>query len=133
MWRVTVVLAVLAFTLLAAGFNYLRPVDPVQPTQIVTLTSPVPGDPPSLPWPDGEAALGVAGLGLVASHGEDVARPMASIAKVMTALMVVADHPLTPIDAGPSVIVTADDVSAYHFGRRGRRIRGGGRGGRVAR
>ena len=82
-------------------------------SQIVPATERVPGQPPVLPWPSGEAALGVAGLGLIASHGDDSARPMASIAKVMTALVVVADHPLKPTDTGDSVTVTAADVASY--------------------
>ena len=113
MRRAGVAFLLLVLLALAAAANFLRSVDPVPATQIVPATDRVPGEAPALPWPSGESALGVAGLGLLGAHGDDSARPMASIAKVMTALVVVADHPLKPIDTGPSVPVTAEDVATY--------------------
>jgi D-alanyl-D-alanine carboxypeptidase (penicillin-binding protein 5/6) len=113
MRRILLTLTTLILLAAVAGLNYLRPVDPVPATQIIPATMRVPGQPPDLPWPAGEAAIGVVGIGLVASHGDDSARPMASIAKVVTALVIVADHPLKPIDAGDAVTVTAADVATY--------------------
>jgi serine-type D-Ala-D-Ala carboxypeptidase (penicillin-binding protein 5/6) len=99
--------------ILAGALNFARPVDPVPATQIVATVARVPGQSPALPWPAGPAAIGVVGLGVVASHGDGSAQPMASIAKVMTALVIVADHPLKPTDTGDSVVVTAADVADY--------------------
>lgn len=99
--------------LLAGALNFLRPVDAVPATQIVPGLERVSGQPPALPWPSGQAAVAVAGLGVVATNGDGSAQPMASIAKVMTALVVVADHPLKPADAGDDVTVTATDVAEY--------------------
>jgi len=99
--------------LLGGAVNFVRPIDPVPATPIVAGVERVAGQPPVLPWPAGGAAVAVAGLGLVGSHGDGSAQPMASIAKVMTALVTVADHPLKPADTGERVTVTAADVAGY--------------------
>lgn len=67
-----------------------------------------------LPWPStGEAALAVPGVGLVGTHGGDTPLPIASITKVMTALVVLQDHPLSPGQSGPTLTVTPQDVATY--------------------
>jgi len=106
-------LLAIPFLLLAGVLNFVRPVDPVAATQTVTELTRVPGQAPALPWPAGEAAVAVAGIGVVGSHGDGSALPMASIAKVVTALVIMADHPLTPTDSGPTVTVTPADVADY--------------------
>jgi D-alanyl-D-alanine carboxypeptidase (penicillin-binding protein 5/6) len=76
----------------------------------------LPGTPPSLSWPaGGSAAIGVPELGELGRHGDDRPRPIASVAKVLTALVVMADHPLSgPDDKGPAVAVTQADLDAYN-------------------
>ena len=72
------------------------------------------GTAPSLPWPSkGSAALWVAGYGLLAAHGAAAPRPIASTTKMMTALLVLEDHPLHPGQPGPTVTITAQDVGDY--------------------
>ena len=94
-------------------FNYLRPVDAVAASPILPGVQRVPGQAPDLPWPAVGAAVAVSGLGLIGSHGDSSPRPMASVAKVMTALVVVADHPLGPAEQGPVVSVTDADFANY--------------------
>jgi serine-type D-Ala-D-Ala carboxypeptidase (penicillin-binding protein 5/6) len=106
-------LLAISLLLLTGAVNYLRPVDPVPATQIVAGVERVAGQPPALPWPAGEAAVAVSGIGIVGSHGDGSALPMASIAKVVTSLVIVGDHPLKPADAGETVTLTATDVSGY--------------------
>jgi serine-type D-Ala-D-Ala carboxypeptidase (penicillin-binding protein 5/6) len=105
--------AAIVVLVLAGAINFLRPVDPVAATQTVAGVERVAGTPPALPWPAGEAAVAIAGIGIVATHGDNSARPMASVAKVMTALVVVADHPLKPADTGESVTVSPADLADY--------------------
>jgi serine-type D-Ala-D-Ala carboxypeptidase (penicillin-binding protein 5/6) len=93
-------------------FNYLRPVDAVAASAIIPATQRIPGQAPDLPWPT-VGAVAVNGLGMIGSHGDDSPRPMASVAKVMTALVVIADHPLDPAQQGDSVTITSDDVANY--------------------
>jgi D-alanyl-D-alanine carboxypeptidase (penicillin-binding protein 5/6) len=72
------------------------------------------GRPLRLAWPSqGEAAVGVQGVGLIGSHGSRRRTPIASLAKVMTAYVVLRDHPLHGSVAGPQITVTAADVAVY--------------------
>ncbi len=72
------------------------------------------GRPPALAWPrQGEAAVGIAGVGPIATHGSSDRTPIASVAKVMTAYVVLRDHRLRGAAAGPSITVNTGDVAAY--------------------
>lgn len=74
----------------------------------------VPGTLAALPWPSqGSAAVAVDGVGLVGSHGTTAALPIASITKVMTALVVLHDHPLTAGAGGPTITISQADVATY--------------------
>src|SRR5215467_12890054 len=97
-----------------AAFNYLRPIPAVAASPLLPATDVVQGVAPSLPWPArGSAAVGVSGLGLVASSGNEEAIPAASVTKVMTALVILNDHPLTGEAEGPEVTITDVDVEGY--------------------
>ncbi|WP_243762321.1 D-alanyl-D-alanine carboxypeptidase [Streptomyces sp. Tu 3180] len=55
-----------------------------------------------IPWPaDGQAALDVQGIGTFGSSGEQKPVPIASVAKVMTAYLILRDHPLKSGAEGP--------------------------------
>ena len=69
---------------------------------------------PRLAWPgQGEAAVGVEGVGAIGSHGPNAPTPIASVAKVMTAYVVLRDHRLQGGGSGPSITVNNGDVAAY--------------------
>jgi D-alanyl-D-alanine carboxypeptidase (penicillin-binding protein 5/6) len=75
----------------------------------------VPGAPPTLPWPaGGQARLDVQGVGTLGGSGTGNAVPIGSVAKVMTAYLVLKDHPLGVGESGPSITITAADVADYH-------------------
>lgn len=95
-------------------FQYFRPVSVVAATSLVPVKQRVPGDPPSLAWPSrASAAVSVIGLGSLGTHSDSTPRPMASIAKVMTALVVIDDHPLVELEEGPPITITAEDAQSY--------------------
>jgi D-alanyl-D-alanine carboxypeptidase (penicillin-binding protein 5/6) len=72
------------------------------------------GRAPALAWPhQGEAAIGVEGVGLVGAHGSNQRTPIASVAKVMTAYLVLRDHRLGAGSSGPTIPVGRDDVAAF--------------------
>ncbi|MEV3968121.1 D-alanyl-D-alanine carboxypeptidase [Streptomyces sp. NPDC050698] len=57
-----------------------------------------------IPWPtQGQAALDVQGIGTFGSSGEQKPVPIASVAKVMTAYLVLRDHPLKSGEDGPKI------------------------------
>jgi D-alanyl-D-alanine carboxypeptidase (penicillin-binding protein 5/6) len=73
---------------------------------------------PTLGWPTaGDAALYLEGAGLIGTSGGQSPTPMASTAKMMTALLALEDHPLALGQPGPVVGVTQADVATYHAER----------------
>jgi serine-type D-Ala-D-Ala carboxypeptidase (penicillin-binding protein 5/6) len=67
-----------------------------------------------LAWPSqGEAAVAVQGVGLIGARSSAVPTPIASVAKVMTAYVVLRDHPLTGGASGPQITVTPADAAVY--------------------
>ena len=109
------ILAVLLLAVIAAAtWNYLRPIPAVNASGSVPASETVAGTLPSIPWPArGSAALGVQGLGLIASSGNEQAIPAASVTKVMTALVILEDKPLRANEAGPTITLTDADVQSY--------------------
>jgi D-alanyl-D-alanine carboxypeptidase (penicillin-binding protein 5/6) len=113
--RVVVGLLILV---VAAGalaiYQLVRPLPKLQVALVVPRQIRLPGTPPGLPWPaQGEAALYVVGKGWLGPVGGEQAVPIASVAKIMTALVVLRDHPLAPGSSGPLIPIEASDVLAY--------------------
>ncbi len=112
--RVRVGAVLLLIVAVAATINYFRPIPAVTATPLLPAAETVPGTAPSLPWPSrGAAAVGVSGLGFIASSGNEQAAPAASVTKVMTALVVLGDKPLGKDETGPQVTLTDVDVQSY--------------------
>jgi serine-type D-Ala-D-Ala carboxypeptidase (penicillin-binding protein 5/6) len=98
-----------------ATWNYLRPIPGVAASGGPPSTEVIAGTPPVMPWPArGSAAVGVQNLGLIASSGNEQAVPAASVAKVMTALVILEDKPLKKGDTGPTITITDTDVQSYN-------------------
>lgn len=95
-----------------AAFQLLRPPPPVAPRALLPAALTVPGRAPALPWPGrGAAAVAVEGLGVLGESGGAQPIPMYSTAKLMTALLVLRDHPLPPGEPGPTLTVTDADAA----------------------
>ena len=68
-----------------------------------------------LSWPNyGQSAVGTQEGGLLASSGIAESAPIASIAKVMTALSILKKHPLALGESGPTITITQADVAIYN-------------------
>jgi serine-type D-Ala-D-Ala carboxypeptidase (penicillin-binding protein 5/6) len=106
-----IVPAVLAGIVLAAGAVVWRSGPSVPPP------APVAQAPTSLgtvSWPHaGVAAADITGLGVAAGPGARRRVPIASVAKVMTAYLVLRDHPLSTGQQGPDIVVRAAEAAAY--------------------
>lgn len=117
--RLAVGLVVLLLLALGVGatVQWLRPFP--QPA-LEGLRTPIriPGRAPSLPWPSmGEAALSVQGLGTFGQVPDTQPAPIAELAGVLTAYVVLKDHPLSPNGySGPNISVTPQTISAYQAG-----------------
>ncbi len=76
----------------------------------VTVAAPV----PRLPWPASvESAVAVRGLGTIGQAGPTSPVPIASLTKVMTAIVLLRDHPLRAGQSGPQISISAADQAAY--------------------
>lgn len=108
------VLALFLLVIAAAALQWLRPLPRARlvPTTATTLNAG--GKPVQPPWPaTGEAGLAVSGVGFLGGERANRAVPIASVAKVMTAYLVLRDHPLTLRQSGPILQITTADVSTY--------------------
>ncbi|HVB14067.1 MAG TPA: D-alanyl-D-alanine carboxypeptidase [Candidatus Dormibacteraeota bacterium] len=77
-------------------------------------TAPVPGRAAQLPWPtEGQAAIYLSGFGWLGSTGGEIAVPIASVTKIMTALVILRADPLKVGMVGPEVTVSAADFALY--------------------
>jgi D-alanyl-D-alanine carboxypeptidase (penicillin-binding protein 5/6) len=103
--------------LAAAAFQYFRPLPATAATSVTPALERL-GVPPVLPWPaTGQAALVLEGAGELGSSGAATPAPMASTAKMMTALLVLEDHPLALGQQGPVITVTQADVATFYAER----------------
>ena len=101
--RVLIAGAVIVVAAVAwAGVQLARPVPPMTLAASVTTMRVLPGVAPRPDWPAGaEAAIGLPGTGLLGTHGSSQPAPIASLAKIMTAYVVLGDHPLPAGGSGP--------------------------------
>jgi len=103
----------LILVLALVGYQYSRPVPGV--TADATLTTPKIGPAADLPWPAyGQGALAAEGYGMLQTHGEQKAVPMASVTKVVTALAILKQKPLAVGEQGPNITITSADVAVYN-------------------
>jgi D-alanyl-D-alanine carboxypeptidase (penicillin-binding protein 5/6) len=107
---IVIVLAADAFVLVrlrapaaaAAVTSTLRPTVTISPAPV------------TLPWATiGQSAISVPSLGVGATSGAEDPVPIASLTKLMTAYVVLRDHPLAPGQSGPSITITPADVADY--------------------
>ncbi|MFE1438130.1 D-alanyl-D-alanine carboxypeptidase [Streptomyces sp. NPDC058739] len=109
-WTPLVLLLLIAF----AVAQSLRPLPAPELTLTAKDSYTFGGDLQGIPWPqDGQAALDVQGIGSFGSSGEQKPVPIASVAKVMTAYVILRDHPLESGAEGPKIPIdqTAQDQS----------------------
>ncbi|MFD9866740.1 D-alanyl-D-alanine carboxypeptidase [Streptomyces niveus] len=103
-WTPLLVLVLIIFAVVQA----VRPLPEPSLNLTAKPTYTFEGDKPSLPWPgEGQGFMAATGLGTVDSFGEQKAVPIGSVAKAMTAYVVLKDKPLAKGADGPSITVDA--------------------------
>lgn len=94
----------------AAARAATEPIPPLRERVLLGAQATVPGPPPTLAWPAvGEAALAYSDGTLIGTSGPVTAVPIASVTKVMTAYLVLEDHPLQPGEGGFSFTITPSE------------------------
>ncbi|MFF2523871.1 serine hydrolase [Streptomyces liangshanensis] len=101
-WTPLVLLVLIIFAIVQA----LRPL----PDPKLALTAPATftfdGGKLELPWPsEGQGAVEVEGVGSLGKYGAGKPAPIASVAKTMTAYVILKDHPITGKQVGPKIEV----------------------------
>ena len=108
------VLSLVALTVTYSYLAYQRPLPDAVP--VVTAVDQGQTSPVSFKWPSiGQAAFGSPGYGILASSPSQAPAPTASVAKVITALVVLRKQPLKLGTQGPLLILSAEDVEYYNF------------------
>ena len=119
-------LILIGITLIVVQPLWHQPAPTAQPTLPASVR--ISGTAPELPWPAvGQAAVSVDGLGALGSHGDPTPVPIGSVAKVMTAYVVLTEHPLGVGEPGPSLTVSAAAGRRLPTGIGGRRVPDPGR------
>src|SRR5260370_63917 len=77
-----------------------------QPGPVTLRTGPL----GTIAWPaSGVSAAGISGIGVLPGPGASQPVPIASVAKVMTAYIILRDHPLGAGEQGPAIMVQPGD------------------------
>lgn len=95
------------------AYWYAQPLDPVSSTTKVLSVKSQPAA--VITWPaTSQAAIGSIDQGVLAIKPDQVVRPTASTAKLITALTVLQEKPLNPGEQGPTITMTQKDVDIHN-------------------
>lgn len=107
-------LIVVIAMLIGGGYFYSRPVPAVLPVNQIPIVPRT--EPGVLKWPEfGQAALGADDYGLLAAQGSNKPVPIGSITKIITALAVLKQKPLSPGEQGPTITLNSADVELFNY------------------
>ena len=113
-WIVVIPILLVVLLVGLGVFQYFRAVPALAARPSVPSSATADGAAPSMPWPaKGAAAVGASDIGVLAVGGTTTPRPMYSVAKIMTAVVLLDDKPLQPGEQGPAIPVDATDVASY--------------------
>jgi D-alanyl-D-alanine carboxypeptidase (penicillin-binding protein 5/6) len=96
------------------GVKLSRPEPAPAVTPVLLSAVHVPAKTVTLPWPTvGQGAVAIPSMGVNVASGPEQAAPVASLTKLMTAYVVLHDHPVALGQPGPTITVTQADVDDY--------------------
>ena len=108
-----IIIAVVGLSILGV-FRFTRPI-PAAGTSKTSENIVLPGE-LSVAFPEqGQAAVGTETFGVIAASPDQEPIPIASVAKIMTAYLVLKAYPLQPGEEGPSLTITDEDVVGYKY------------------
>ena len=109
-WTPLVILLAIVFAVVQA----VRPLPAAGLTLSADETYTFKGGTLDLPWPgQGQSAIEVEGVGSLGTEGTQTPKPIASVAKIMTAYVILQEHPLKGTEGGEKITVDqqAEDES----------------------
>lgn len=84
----------------------------VQPLALPTVAA----EEVSFPWPDyGQAAIGATGFDVIGTSGSQEPRPIASITKLITAMVVLDKYPIALGEKGGDIKISSNDIALYPY------------------
>ena len=112
-WAIAAIVA----TLVCAGVTAAVKMATAPPPPGTAQPSPVTpryGPLGTIAWPAaGVSAADISGIGVLPGPGASHPVPIASVAKVMTAYVILRDHPLGADEQGPAIVVQPGEAAAY--------------------
>ncbi|MCX5200601.1 D-alanyl-D-alanine carboxypeptidase [Streptomyces sp. NBC_00237] len=112
-WTPLVLLLVVVFGVV----QFVRPLPDAKLELSAAPTFTFGGGKTEMPWPgEGQSAIEVDGVGSMGTDGAQKPAPIASMAKAMTAYVILKDHPITGKETGPKITV---DQAAEDDGKKG--------------
>jgi len=113
--RILVVVGILIVVLAFVGFRVSQPIPAAVVTAAQGKTVTIPPGTLTLPWaPMGQSAAVVPALGIEVTNGPQTSVPVASLTKMMTAYIILHDHPLSTGQNGPNITITQADVDYFN-------------------
>jgi D-alanyl-D-alanine carboxypeptidase (penicillin-binding protein 5/6) len=107
-------LTIIIVVALLGVYLYRRPVPPA--TALIDVPVAPKASIVDLPWPSiGQSAIGAQGYGLLASHKSQTPQPIASVAKIITALAVLQKKPVAAGGQGPVITFNQADADLYDY------------------
>jgi D-alanyl-D-alanine carboxypeptidase (penicillin-binding protein 5/6) len=107
------IIAVVALVAAVAAMQYKRSIPEAKLVAAEGQNLPLPVS-TEIGWPSqGQAGVAVAGVGLIGESPNQKPQPIASLVKVMTAYVILKNHPLNNGEPGPDVEFQAADVQDY--------------------
>ncbi|WP_405810688.1 D-alanyl-D-alanine carboxypeptidase [Streptomyces sp. NBC_01520] len=101
-WTPLVLLLVVVFAIAQA----MRPLPEPTLALSVASTYTFDGEKLDMPWPaEGQGAVEVEGVGTIGTYGTEKSAPIASVAKIMTAYVILQGHPITGRQDGEEIVV----------------------------
>ncbi|MFE9401991.1 serine hydrolase [Streptomyces sp. NPDC006530] len=101
-WTPLVLLLIIVF----AVVQLMRPLPDPKLALTSSATYTFDGSALDLPWPsEGQSAVSVDGVGSLGTHGEQKPAPLASVAKTMTAYVILKGHPISGKQEGEKITV----------------------------
>jgi len=115
---VTVLALVVVVILVLAAVAVVRlgaPTPVASVTDTMASTVHVASAPVALPWPTtGQAAVAVPSVGVDVTSGPETPVPIASLTKMMTAYVILHDHPILADQDGPTITMGQADVDDFN-------------------
>jgi D-alanyl-D-alanine carboxypeptidase (penicillin-binding protein 5/6) len=112
---ILIVAVVLVAAVAFVGFRLSQPIPKAKVSSALGAAVKVPASTVSLPWaPTGQSAVAVPALGIDVTSGPEQSVPIASLTKMMTAYIILHDHPLAGSQSGPNITMTQADVDYFN-------------------